>query len=193
MKKFGKSVKTGCLYHFDEPVSPHLAVQRAVAGGVKVPTDLEFQRAVKGFVGDFARETKGKRSSLYIESAGGKAENHFPLSILREIGKTNAFFLSIGVHSPTLNGTSQLEAFRPLLPPTLLVASHELGGISTTISAYESLLLRGYEIDAVLCFKEDYYENFKYFEKYFELERGIKVGVIDSAHGDNFSVFDNNN
>ncbi|MCZ6919336.1 MAG: hypothetical protein O7C60_02985, partial [Rickettsia endosymbiont of Ixodes persulcatus] len=47
--------------------------------------------------------------------------------------------------------------------------------------------------DAVLCFKEDYYENFKYFEKYFELERGIKVGVIDSAHGDNFSVFDNNN
>jgi dethiobiotin synthetase/adenosylmethionine--8-amino-7-oxononanoate aminotransferase len=79
-----------------------------------------------------------------------------------------------------LSGTSQLDAFRPLLPRILLIASSELGGISTTISSFESLLLRGYEIDHVLCFRETYYENYRFFEKYFKEERGIKVKVVDS-------------
>ncbi|GAA5977458.1 hypothetical protein JCM5350_004694 [Sporobolomyces pararoseus] len=159
LQKFAPQAKTACLFHFDEPVSPHLAVERAEAGGstskssLKVPTDREFAAAVGGFARSFAGETVGNRSSLYIESAGG-------------------------VHSPTLNGISQLDAFRPLLPPTVLIASHALGGISTTISAYESLLLRGYDIDAVLVFREAYYANHEYFTKWFG-ERGIKVGVVD--------------
>lgn len=82
------------------------------------------------------------------------------------------------MHSPTLSGTSQLDAFRPLLPPTILVASAALGGISTTISAYESLMLRGYDVDAVLVFKEEYYANYSYFEKWFQ-ERGIRVGIVE--------------
>lgn len=83
-----------------------------------------------------------------------------------------------GVHSPTLSGSSQLDAFRPLLPPTILIASHQLGGISTTISAYESLILRGYKIDAALIFREEYYRNFEYLKAWFE-DRGIPMGVVD--------------
>ncbi|GAA5914094.1 hypothetical protein JCM5296_003574 [Sporobolomyces johnsonii] len=161
LQRFAPKAKTACLFHFDEPVSPHLAVERAeksaTSGGagtrMKVPTDDEFAAAVGGYARSFALETQGARSSLYIESAGG-------------------------VHSPTLTGTSQLDAFRPLLPPTLLVASHALGGISTTISAYESLLLRGYDVDAVLVFKESYYANYEYFQKWFA-ERGIQVAVVE--------------
>ncbi|GAA5916727.1 hypothetical protein JCM8208_003606 [Rhodotorula glutinis] len=157
LQRFAPGAKTACLFHFDEPVSPHLAVERAASGGgpvtLAVPTDDEFASAVGRHARDFALETAGQRSSLYIESAGG-------------------------VHSPTLSGTSQLDAFRPLLPPTILVASAELGGISTTISAYESLLLRGYDVDAVLVFREAYYANHEYFERWFE-ERGIRVGVVD--------------
>ncbi|GAA5906316.1 uncharacterized protein JCM6883_005512 [Sporobolomyces salmoneus] len=159
LQKFAPKAKTACLFHFDEPVSPHLAVERAEAGGegagskLKAPTDREFAQAVGSYARSFAGQTTGQRSSLYIESAGG-------------------------VHSPTLSGTSQLDAFRPLLPPTLLIASHALGGISTTISAYESLLLRGYDVDAVLVFREAYYANHEYFSKWFG-ERGIKVGVVD--------------
>lgn len=82
-----------------------------------------------------------------------------------------------GVHSPTLSGSSQLDAFRPLLPPTILIASHELGGISTTISAYESLLLRGYDIDAMLVFREDYYANHSYLSRWCA-ERHIPLGVV---------------
>lgn len=83
-----------------------------------------------------------------------------------------------GVHSPTLSGSSQLDAYRPLRPPTLLVASHELGGISMTISAYESLLLRGYDVDGALVFREDYYRNFDYFARWFA-ERSIPLAVVD--------------
>lgn len=83
-----------------------------------------------------------------------------------------------GVHSPSLTGSSQLDLYRPLLPPTLLVGSHELGGISTTISAYESLLLRGYDVDTVLVFREEYYRNFEYLQAWFG-DRGINVAVID--------------
>jgi len=66
------------LYHFDEPVSPHLAVERSSRegkgeGNLRVPTDREFVRAVGGYVRGFEQETRGdRRSSLYIESAGGK-------------------------------------------------------------------------------------------------------------------------
>lgn len=87
-----------------------------------------------------------------------------------------------GVHSPTLSGSSQLDAYRPLRPPTLLVASAELGGISTTISAFESLTLRGYDVDAVLVFREEYYRNFEYFQKWFA-EKGVRVGVVERPPG----------
>jgi len=75
LNKFAKGVKTGCLYHFDEPVSPHLAVERSREGDLRVPTDREFVKAVGGYVRGFAEETKGERSSLYIESAGGEFPN----------------------------------------------------------------------------------------------------------------------
>lgn len=39
---------------------------------------------------------------------------------------------------------------RPLRLPGLLVGDGKLGGISSTIAAYESLHLRGYDIDAVI-------------------------------------------
>ncbi|KAM0750577.1 PLP-dependent transferase [Meredithblackwellia eburnea MCA 4105] len=143
-----------CLFHFDEPVSPHLAVERA---GTTVTSDHELVGKVREVVVHLAglADKDKRRSTLYIESAGG-------------------------VHSPTLAGNSQLDAYRPLRPPVILVASSQLGGISTTISAYESLLLRGYDVDSVLVFREETYQNYSYFRRYFHEEKGIHVGVIDS-------------
>lgn len=161
-------MRTKCLFQFDEPVSPHLATRRQ---GVTPPTDREFISAVAVYVQELSAEAGllGGRNTLYIESAGGAS----CCCICRDRLTQNA-----GVHSPTLSGSSQLDVFRPLLPRIILVASHQLGGISTTISAYESLLLRGYTIDAVLVFHEEYYANHDYFHDFFEKDRGIKVGVI---------------
>lgn len=82
-----------------------------------------------------------------------------------------------GPHSPTLSGRSQADAYRPLRLPTVLIGSHHLGGISTTLSAYESLLLRGYDIDALLCFEETYYENYKYLSQWCK-ERDLALGTL---------------
>ena len=86
--------------------------------------------------------------------------------------------LRIGVHSPTLSGTTQVDAYRPLFLPTILVGDSRLGGISSTISAYESLLLRGYIVNSILLFKDNYYRNWEYLEPYFS-EHGVKVSAVD--------------
>lgn len=79
-----------------------------------------------------------------------------------------------GVHSPTLSGASQADAYRPLRLPVVLVGDSRLGGISSTISSYESLLLRGYDINSILIFEDDYYRNWEYLTAYFQ-ERDIRV------------------
>lgn len=83
-----------------------------------------------------------------------------------------------GVHSPTLTGTTQLDSYRPLLFPTVLVGDSKLGGISSTISSYESLLLRGYAVDAVILFRDRYYRNHEYLSSYFAT-RGLRVLSLD--------------
>jgi dethiobiotin synthetase/adenosylmethionine--8-amino-7-oxononanoate aminotransferase len=53
--------------------------------------------------------------------------------------------------------------------PAVLVGDHRLGGIASTISAAESLILRGYDIDAVVCFDDkSKYQNGDYLKGYFE-------------------------
>lgn len=39
---------------------------------------------------------------------------------------------------------------RPLRLPCVLIGDPRLGGISATISAYDSLTMRGYDVDAIL-------------------------------------------
>ena len=73
-----------------------------------------------------------------------------------------------GVHSPGPNGSSQADLYRPLRLPIVLVADSRLGGISSSISAYESLLLRGYDVHSVLLFRDDYYQNHEYLRHYFQ-------------------------
>jgi dethiobiotin synthetase/adenosylmethionine--8-amino-7-oxononanoate aminotransferase len=61
-----------------------------------------------------------------------------------------------GVHSPSPEGNSQLQLLRPLRLPVLLIADAKLGGISTTMAAYESLKMYGYDVSAILGFKQDW-------------------------------------
>lgn len=76
------------------------------------------------------------------------------------------------MHSPTPSGSSQADLYRPLRLPICLVADHRLGGISASISAFESLHVRGYDFDAVLQFEDGKYQNHEYLREYFR-KRGI--------------------
>ena len=54
------------------------------------------------------------------------------------------------------------------------MADRKLGGISASISAFESLHVRGYDLDAVLQFEDAHYQNHAYLRDYFE-KKGIKT------------------
>lgn len=72
-----------------------------------------------------------------------------------------------GVHSPTPSGTTQADLYMPLRLPSILIGDSRLGGISQTISAFESLRIRGYDVESVMLFEDDHYGNFKYLSEYF--------------------------
>ncbi|KAF9266575.1 PLP-dependent transferase [Marasmius fiardii PR-910] len=146
----GSSVTTKCLYRYHDPVSPHLAAK--MAEDKNVPSDQTFVNSVAEYIRQCASESS-QLSHMYVETAGG-------------------------IHSPTLSGTTQVDAYRPLFLPTILVGDSKLGGISSTISAYESLLLRGYIIDGVLLFRDEYYRNWEYLKEYFA-DRDVFVSTVD--------------
>ena len=68
-----------------------------------------------------------------------------------------------GPGSPGPSGTLQCDMLRPLRIPVVLVGDGKLGGISTTLSSYEMLKIRGYSIPsiAVLENRERALENYK--------------------------------
>jgi dethiobiotin synthetase/adenosylmethionine--8-amino-7-oxononanoate aminotransferase len=88
-----------------------------------------------------------------------------------------------------------VDSYRSLFLPAILVGDSRLGGISSTISAYESLLLRGYIVDVIVMFRNEYYRNSDYLASYFA-ERGVRVMAVDPPppplpdHGENFSSTD---
>lgn len=96
-------------------------------------------------------------SSVY-STLSSWADNGLSLSLVETAG---------GVHSPGPNGNSQADLYRPLRLPVILVADSRLGGISSSISAYESLTIRGYDIHFVLLFRDEYYRNHEYLRSYF--------------------------
>lgn len=82
-----------------------------------------------------------------------------------------------GVLSPSPSGSSQADLYRPLRLPVLLVGDHRLGGIGTTISAWESLHVRGYDVQSVALFAEERYDNHSYLKDYFK-DRGVNAFAI---------------
>ncbi|KAF8656873.1 hypothetical protein AX16_002419 [Volvariella volvacea WC 439] len=176
-------LNTTCLYRFNEPVSPHLAAREmpsSVCQNFSFPFPTLANNISDTLKRDFCSEhnpfssSKGRRSTNATLLCGNCwRSDHYstsePLLIHRKTG----------VHSPTPDGTSQVESYRPLFLPTILIGDHRLGGISTTISAYEALRIRGYVIDAVLMFKDEYYRNWEFLSEYFD-KRGIPLTSVDA-------------
>ncbi|GJJ07127.1 hypothetical protein Clacol_001327 [Clathrus columnatus] len=141
-----------CIFRYTEPLSPHLAVQKDAKVFLtsldylvlilkEIISDEKLAKAVDNFITKRAGGTT-RPSVMYIETAGG-------------------------VNSPAISGNSQADVYRQLLLPIVLIGDSRLGGISSTISAYESLLLRGYQIDAISMFSDEYYQNHLYLQNYF--------------------------
>nr|CAB3482573.1 unnamed protein product [Digitaria exilis] len=165
------------VYAWREPVSPHLAAERE---GMAAGDD-----EVRGFVEQWLLEEgigNGGEVWKVLETAGGVA-------------------------SPGASGTLQCDLYRPFRLPAILVGDGRLGGISSTLSAYETLLLRGYDVSAVILEDRDLL-NDKFLLSYLRnsMQRKSKdllwwpftqhnlvpqdsVTVIDSRCGENFSAY----
>ena len=129
------------LFDYTDPVSPHLAAARDGA----VTPDTEIVEAVvaeiKVALGESDEAGDGAadgREAPAVEAArrrGGAKESS--LVLVESAG---------GVLSPAPSGSLQADAFRPLRLPVLLVGDGKLGGIGATLSALESLRMRGYSV-----------------------------------------------
>lgn len=82
-----------------------------------------------------------------------------------------------GSLSPAPSGTLQADLYRPLRLPVSLVGDHRLGGIGSTISAFESLHIRGYDIDSVVLFEDKAFGNHEYLQDHFS-KHNIKTFAL---------------
>ncbi|CAG7919586.1 unnamed protein product [Penicillium olsonii] len=151
LRRFGAGTLTKCLYQFDDPVSPHLAAKDKV---VRTPSITQVRKLI---LKQIPRDDD-LLASIH-KTLSGWARSDIDFALVETAG---------GVHSPGPNGNSQADLYRPLRLPIVLVADSRLGGISSSISAYESLLLRGYDVSSVVLFRDEYYQNHEYLRDYFK-------------------------
>ncbi|KAI8364577.1 pyridoxal phosphate-dependent transferase [Blakeslea trispora] len=84
------------------------------------------------------------------------------LDCVRQQKKNGSYFFletAGGIHSPVMSGTPQVDFYRSLRLPTILVGDSNLGGISTTLTSLESLHIRGYDVPTILLFDQPNYKN----------------------------------
>ena len=114
------------LHHWSSSMSPHLASRVNANEGPISDADLVagLRREIRAF-STSDDVTDGKERFTVVETAGG-------------------------VLSPGPSKTLQADIYRSLRLPIILVGDSKLGGITTTLSAYESLRLRGYTVHAIV-------------------------------------------
>ncbi|CAO1629057.1 unnamed protein product [Parajaminaea phylloscopi] len=163
--RFSHPTSQQTLLRFPDPVSPHLAARLAspsqspLQDCSRLPTDAELVRSIGRWLSAKAMSSPSKASVAFVETAGGP-------------------------HSPSPTGSSQIHLLRPLRLPTILVGDSNLGGISTTRSAYESLFMAGHQVDAVMLFENDKWGNAEYLKQWgkeFNIPVWGLAGLTDSG------------
>ncbi|RLN15115.1 hypothetical protein BBO99_00003550 [Phytophthora kernoviae] len=130
-KKQG-ALECSTLFSWKTPVSPHLAAQmegHTITDEKLLELLSDKLKAVNTVNGE-----KGSNSLVLVETAGG-------------------------VCSPSASMRPQVDVYRGLRLPVVLVGDGKLGGISTTMSALETLLIRGYDVAAICLIEQDGLDN----------------------------------
>ncbi|KAK4934462.1 hypothetical protein LTR66_015599, partial [Elasticomyces elasticus] len=146
IKKFAPGVLSKCLKQYSRPLSPHLAAQ------IDEGRDHLDLRVGKLTSADHDILSKIRNALNGHQQAGGR------YGLLETAG---------GVLSPTPSGSVQADLYRPLRLPVLLMGDAKLGGIGTTISAFESLLIRGYDVESIMLLDLPQWGNADYLKEYF--------------------------
>lgn len=158
ISRFSPQTQVKTLHQWQLAASPHLAALRA---SLPIPTDVELASEIHTHLTVLASRA-APRSALYLETAGG-------------------------VHSPTPSGGSTAHLLRPLRLPTLLVGSSQLGGISTTLSALDSLTMAGHDVRAILLFNDAKWGNAEYLAAW-GAEHDLPVFALAGPRGNEWGA-----
>ena len=82
-----------------------------------------------------------------------------------------------GVLSPAPSGTLQADLYRPLRIPGILVGDAGLGGIGATIAAFESLKIRGFDVNDIVMFLDKELRNEDFLRKRFS-KSGVQLHTL---------------
>jgi len=134
------------LFEWDTPASPHLASRlenkpmsddMVLASLQSKISDISSHAAAAGKMG----------SNIWIETAGGvlspsaaSPENNRPRHANQGAG--------------SWGWSTQADLYKPMHLPAILVGDGRLGGISATLSALESLIMRGYDVHGIVLIDE---------------------------------------
>lgn len=112
-------------------------------------------------------------TSYASKSSIGTAPPAYQTSVLTEYASFRWNHRTLWTCAYTLSCALQCDVWRPLRLPGVLVGDGRLGGISSTIAARECLLLRGYDLAAIVLM-DDGLANWKYLREHF----GNRVPVV---------------
>ncbi|KAJ3126914.1 hypothetical protein HK100_010014 [Physocladia obscura] len=146
--KFCPGIYTSTLFTFQDAISPHLAAIRenrpisdeSVLAAVETELanfsekiSTEVKSAIKNKESKFGQTPHDNNGFILIETAGGNKRQ--------------------SVNSPAISSTLQSTLYKKYPTtnfPATLVGDTRLGGISTTLCSYESLISRGYTVPLIL-------------------------------------------
>ncbi|KAI1420078.1 bifunctional dethiobiotin synthetase/adenosylmethionine-8-amino-7-oxononanoate aminotransferase [Xylaria sp. FL1777] len=181
----GKTIFTSILCNASSKIWKHEAIAylKPVSTG---PGDEADDDHIRQFAKGVAHRTLYQYSqavSPHIAAKGNAVSNERILESVCKFAAQRAFagpgwlFIETagGIHSPSPSGTTQADMYAALRCPVLLVGDWKLGGISSTISAFESLKIRGYDVESIAVFEDATYGNSDYLKDYFKKQYGLPV------------------
>jgi dethiobiotin synthetase/adenosylmethionine--8-amino-7-oxononanoate aminotransferase len=118
------------MHHWSSSLPPHKAAESEAAPISDNDLTIGLEREMRAF-----------SNSIQQRSAGSTVPEPQLFTVVETAG---------GVLSPGPSKTLQADIYRKFRLPIILVGDCKLGGITTTLSAYESLRLRGYTVHAIV-------------------------------------------
>lgn len=125
---------------------------------------------------DLVRWIHAEMKESMVEMEASKVDESQTFAIVQTVGNL--------LH-PRLSGIPQADVFRPLRLPTILVAGEGPDGIASTLASMASLIIRDYDIDAIICFGNEEKNGIsEWLEKDPQSPRIFRIPLVPSFNED---------
>lgn len=155
------------LFEWESPTSPHVASRLE-------NKPISDDQVLSALVAKLA--ASDPNTTTYVETAGG---------VLSPSCSSPENTRPSHAHSDGDNSwgwRTQGDLYQPLLGqlPVVLVGDGRLGGISVTLSALESLIVRGYDVAALILIATEQYDNVSALREYASRKLALRSGCGES-------------